>query len=230
MTKEKHGCVIEVEQNGIVYTKVNYTKEEEIANCVTHGLGALIYIGCFGYMLTLCFDWRTYLTAVLTCISAIAVYTTSTIYHAVSDTKTKFYLRKADHSDIPGLVIGCSASMCLLLSNDIYNYVAIGLSVFLWIVSVIMSIKNIEKYKAITITLNFVIGLLLFFVFIVNRNLILQEVKYLYLAGAILCIAGSIIFAFKVKFMHAIFHVFVVCGTLCLYVAAILTMKNYVPF
>lgn len=230
MRYEQSANVVEVVVDGKNYTKVNYTKKEEIANCVTHGSAALIYAVCFGYLLSLCVDWRTYLTACVTCLSAMLVYTMSTIYHAVDDTRRKFYLRKADHSDIPFLVTGCSAAICLLLSANIYNYIALGLSVLLSVISMTLSIKSIEKFKVVTMTINFVIGIVMFIAFMINRDLILTSVKFIYLAGVILCVLGSILFAFKVRYMHAIFHMFVVCGTLCFYASAVILTINYTPF
>ena len=82
--------IIEVDVNGRKYSKVNYSVPEEIANCVTHGLPILFYIAGLIYMLTISFDARTYATSIITCLSAITVYTISTIYHAVQDTVKKY--------------------------------------------------------------------------------------------------------------------------------------------
>lgn len=54
--------------------------------------------------------------------------------------------------------------------------------------------------------------------------------KILYLSGALLCIAGSILFGIKLRFVHAVFHVFITAGTICFYVASLLLMQNYHGF
>lgn len=230
MKLQQGGNIIEIEVDGKKYTKVSYSIKEEIANCVTHGVAMTAYIGGLIYMLSISFDARSYAASLITCFSAILVYAVSTIYHAVQDTVKKYYLRKLDHSDIPFLVLGCNASVCLLLSAHPYNYVALGISVALALISGVLSVKNVDKYKAVTITMNFVIGAVMLAAFILNFGLIAPVVKYLYLAGAILCTTGSILFGIKVKYMHAIFHVFITAGTLCFYAGSVLILQSYVPF
>ena len=139
--------IIEVDVNGRKYSKVNYSVPEEIANCVTHGLPILFYIAGLIYMLTISFDARTYATSIITCLSAITVYTISTIYHAVQDTVKKYYWRKVDHSDVPFLVIGCSCAVCLLLSTHVYNYIALGVSFGIAFISVALSVTNVDKFN-----------------------------------------------------------------------------------
>lgn len=219
--------VYEVEVDGKTYTKVNYSKYEEIANCVTHFIGALAYIGCLVYMLTISVDARTVAASLITCLSAFTVYAVSTVYHMVQDTRKKFIWRKIDHSDIPFLVTGCGSAVCLCLSNHPYNYWAIGICLVLSVISVIINVIDVDKYKVPSMTINFVIGIFLFAAFMINLSLIPPLARYLFLTGAILCTLGSIIFGFKVKYMHALFHVFVVAGTLCFYAASVLILQNY---
>lgn len=222
--------IIEVDVNGRKYSKVNYSVPEEIANCVTHGLPILFYIAGLIYMLTISFDARTYATSIITCLSAITVYTISTIYHAVQDTVKKYYWRKVDHSDVPFLVIGCSCAVCLLLSTHVYNYIALGVSFCIAFISVALSVTNVDKFKAVTMTLDFVIGAVMLAAFIINFSYIPHAVRILYLSGALLCIAGSILFGIKLRFVHAVFHVFITAGTICFYVASLLLMQNYHGF
>lgn len=181
-------------------------------------------------MLTISFDARTYATSIITCLSAITVYTISTIYHAVQDTVKKYYWRKVDHSDVPFLVIGCSCAVCLLLSTHVYNYIALGVSFGIAFISVALSVTNVDKFKAVTMTLDFVIGAVMLAAFIINFSYIPHAVRILYLSGALLCIAGSILFGIKLRFVHAVFHVFITAGTICFYVASLLLMQNYHGF
>ncbi len=220
--------VYKVEIDGKTYTKVSYSKNEEIANCVTHLVGALAYVGCLVYMLLISSDARTIAASVITCLSAFTVYAVSTIYHAVQDTKRKFIWRKIDHSDIPFLVTGCGSAVCLCLSTHPYNYWAIGICLFLSAVSVIINVIDVDKYKVPSMTINFIIGIFLFAAFMINLQLIPLAARYLFLTGALLCTLGSILFGIKVKYMHAIFHVFVVVGTLCFYAASVIILQNYV--
>lgn len=227
MKFETSADVIELEIDGRKYTKVNYTRKEELLNCVTHGVGTLAYFCCMVYLMTISYDARTIIASLITCLSAITVYGVSTVYHAVQDTRKKYFWRKIDHSDIPFVVIGCSASMCLCLSTHFFNYVALGLSVFLAVTSIIMNAVSVDKFKVPTMIINFAIGIILFAAFMINFKLISQTVKYLYLSGAILCVVGSMIFGIKKRYMHSVFHVFVLVGTLCFYAAAVLVIQSY---
>lgn len=230
MKLETSANIIEKEVDGVKYSMVSYTRTEEILNVVTHGAGALAYIGCMIYLLTISVDARTVLASLFTCLSAILVYGVSALYHAETDIKKKFIWRKIDHSDVPLVVIGCSTPVCLCLSNHVYNYVALGLCFAIVVIGIVMNVVSVDKFKVATTASNFVIGIIMFVAFMLNYSLIPSAVKYLYLAGALLCTAGSIVFAFKKKYMHPVFHMFELVGTLCFYVGAVIIIQNYQVF
>jgi Predicted membrane protein, hemolysin III homolog len=215
------GNVIEVEHEGKTYKIVNYSKPEETLNAVTHGVGAVLFLIGLIFLLTQCTRTVDVFSSLLLCIPAVAVYGVSAIYHSIFDVAKKDIWRKIDHSNIPFIVMGSSAPLCLSLSTHVYNYIGLGLSFAFAVASVVMNVKDVDKYKVPTMIINFIIGVLLFFVFYTNRVLCPQPAKYYYLAGVILCVAGSIIYGIKLKFMHGIFHIFELIGTFGFYVAAL---------
>ncbi|MEG2456619.1 MAG: hypothetical protein RSB08_02220, partial [Clostridia bacterium] len=149
----------------------------------------------------------------------------STIYHSTIDVRKKYYWRKIDHSDIPFIVLGCSAPICLCISTNPYNFIALGLSFAFAAINIALNIKSVDKFKVPSMIINFVVGVLLFGVYLDNRALIPIEVKYFYFVGTALCILGSIIFAIKVRYVHCIFHIFELVGTMMFFGAAVILIS-----
>lgn len=224
---EIRGNIVEVEHRGKTYKVVNYSKPEEIANAISHGTAALLYLLA---MITLIYYFRGYtrgiIAVTLQCLSAILVFGVSTIYHLVDDIAAKAVWRKIDHSTVPFLVMGCSAGICLCLSDYTYNFIAIGVSFALALSGIVMNFMGVDRFKVPTMIINFVIGVLLFGVFMLNRSLITYEMGATYALGTIICIGSSILFGIKIKFMHFIFHLGVVAGTLLFLLATLLIMQS----
>lgn len=224
---EIRGNIVEVEHEGKTYKVVNYSKPEEYANAISHGAAALIYLFA---MVALIYAYRDYprgiIAVILQCLSAILVFGVSAVYHLVDNIAAKAIWRKIDHSTVPFLVMGCSAGICLCLSNYTYNYIAIGASFAMSVSGIVMNFMGVDRFKVPTMIINFVIGVLLFGVFMLNRSLITYEIGAAYALGTILCIGSSILFGIKIKFMHFIFHLGVVAGTLLFLVATILIIRG----
>lgn len=223
---ERSGLTVVVEENGVSYTKVDFTRNEEIANVATHAVSAVLYVGLLIYLLTLCRGPKTVVATLLTCLPAISVYTVSAIYHGTADPRRRFYIRKLDHGGVPFLVVGCSVPLCLLTGDYAYNYVALGISVALCFVSAALSFRSVDRFKGYTILIDFVIGALMFACYFVNRSFVPPSSGYLYLAGALLCVAGSVVFGLRRSYTHSVFHVLILSGTLCFYAVAVEAVKN----
>lgn len=206
----------EYKKHNLIY----YTKHEEILNVLTHGFGAVLGLIGLVFMLIASSNTMSIIASITFCLPAITVYSTSAIYHAITNIKIKSSWRKADHANISFIILACGAPMCLCLSNRPYNYIALGLCFAIGLINIILCFKNLAKYSKFAFVMDYVVGVLMFSVFLVNRNIVPDITKLFYLLGAVSCVLGTMFYGIKVRFIHTIFHTFELAGTIFFYFGA----------
>ena len=123
-----------------------YSLGEEIANAVTHGVGALLAIAGLAVLCAFAAvygETRHLLACIVFGVAMIACFTTSTLYHAIPIESARRVLRALDHSAIFLLIAGIVAR--LLLKGRHHNlfvagYLAMGGSAFFVIKPLIESL------------------------------------------------------------------------------------------
>lgn len=199
---------------------VDYTKGEEIANSVSHLIGAVLAviatILCVKKSITL--GRMDYLSIGLVyCLSMFVVFTCSSIYHALPRNNAKKMMRVVDYTAIYLMLIG-TITPYMLLSVAKINY-TLGWTLFLiclvaTIISVILTLTAFSRTKAVRMTLYVVIGACAFSsIFVVGGKVDPVAVRYVLLGNGAY-VVGLILFAIgsKKKYFHSVFHVFVMLG------------------
>ena len=195
-----------------------YSLSEELINSISHGIGAVLSIVALIMCVAKSSTMDSLVSSIFYASFMIMLYTVSCIYHALSP---KFILKKVmrivDHSLVIFMVLGTYLPICFsLLSGKTISNILI---VILYIVSVIYitcNLINLEKFKFILLVCNVIIGwgILL----LVNNiyNLCGGGAVFLLVFGGILYSIGAILYAIgaKVKYMHSLFHFFVLAGSL----------------
>ena len=90
---------------------------EEIANAVTHGIGALASAAAGAVLVTLATLHGTRLqqvSAIIFCSSLLLLYTSSTLYHAIPSAAAKRRLKVFDHCAIYLLIAGTYTPFALI--------------------------------------------------------------------------------------------------------------------
>lgn len=112
----------------------SYTKNEEIFNSVSHGVGILFGLLSGALFLSKATDIDSRLAAVIFGLSMMVLYTASTVYHAVEPSYAKKVLRVVDHAVIYVLIEGTSIPLMLvgvMPYNRPFAIVMIALSVII---------------------------------------------------------------------------------------------------
>lgn len=206
------------------YAKHNliyYTKTEELLNVITHAIGAVLGLIGLVFMLLASDSTMSVIASVMFCLPAITVYSTSAIYHGISDINKKSSWRKVDHANISFIVLACGAPVCLCASDKIFNYISLSVCFVIGIVNIILCFKDLSKYSKYAFVMDYVVGVLMFTVLFINYNLIPDITKIFYILGAISCILGTAFYGIKVRYIHTIFHIFELIGTVFFYLGAI---------
>ncbi len=197
-----------------------YSKAEEVANSLSHGVGILF--GIVGLILLLIKAVNLDADAVtLTSMSVyggsiIILFLASTLYHAIPHQKVKRALKTFDHCAIYLLIAG-SYTPFLLVS--LRTPLAIGLMVVIWLIALIGTLFKlvfVYKFEKLSLFTYLAMGWL-------SLIVIYQLAVSLDIGGLILLAVGGVIYSIgvifyvseRIPFNHAIWHGFVLAGSAC---------------
>lgn len=204
---------------------------EEVANTITHGVGLLLSVAGFSALVVLAGfrgDGMLIAACVVYGISLIVLYTASTVYHATTSVRLKQRLRVVDHCCIYLLIAGSYTPFGLVIVNASWGT---GLLVAIWIFAffgIAAKLLFRERFNAVSVVSYLVMGWL----GVLAVQPILEAIG---LAPVLLAVAGGLSYSLGVIFFawhriphnHAIFHVFVLAGSILHYIAVVLYV---VPF
>lgn len=200
---------------------------EEWANAMTHGLGLLASLVALPVLVITALRRADVLQIVGMSIygaTLIMLYGASTAYHAVPPSPIKAVLRRVDHSAIYLLIAGTYTPFALGPLRGVWGWALLGAVWSMAIVGVVIkSVQGIRK-PWLSTTLYVAMG---WFAVVAIGPLVTRVgwngLAWL-LAGG-LCYTGGVVFYatdHKVKFGHAVWHVFVLAGSVFHFAAVLL--------
>ena len=207
-----------------------YTIGEEIANAITHGIGAIFSIVALVLMVVFaaCHGnaWQVVSVSIYGS-TLVLLYTFSTLYHAITNEKAKKVLRVIDHASVYLLIAGTYTpfTLVILRQDGAIGWVIFGIVWGVTIIGITLSAFMIKKKHTKLQTLLYI---LLGWVVICAFPSILDVMKannamagiYWLIAGGILYTVGTVFYIMKKKkFFHSIWHVFVLLGTVCHFIS-----------
>lgn len=203
---------------------VRYTKVEEFFNASTHAFGALLSI--YGIVM-LAAASRNALEASTTAIfgaTLFILFQSSTLYHAMVDETAKKVFRKIDHSAIYMLIAGTYTPILLLVLPFPHSIAILAMIWYLAISGIIYSCITI-KFKYLSTILYLSMGWLMIFLIYKIWNTKSHEIVWLLLGGGAVYSFGSVFYLMKRRFMHSIWHIFVILGAVLHYFAIMELLK-----
>jgi hemolysin III len=208
-------------------TKLRHSLEE-IANAITHGIGLLLSIAGFVVLLVLAALRGTAWHIVACSIygaTLLCLYTASTLYHAVISPRVKRALRIFDHSAIYLLIAGTYTPFLLVSLRGPWGWSLFGVIWGLALVGVLFKFWFVERFAILSTAVYIAMGwLVVIAAKPVITHLPLTAIIWL-LAGGLAYTGGVIFFAAKrIPYSHAIWHLFVLAGSICHYFAVLSTV------
>lgn len=204
-------------------TTTPYSPIEEFMHALSHGIGALLSVAALVLMLSVSLhsgdNWHL-VSSIVYGSSLILLYTSSTLYHAISAADIKRRLRQLDHAAIFILIAGTYTPFTLINLRDNWGLPLFGLIWLIAIIGVIVEVATALKYKKLSLALYLGMGWMV----IIAIQPMLQYVEpgglMLLLAGGLSYSAGVIFYIWKTLFMHhAIWHLFVLAGSVLHFLA-----------
>ena len=201
---------------------IRYTKREEIWNAASHGGGILLGV-VFGIIfLVWCFqadnDWAR-VGVILYLFGMLGSYAASTLYHSMKHhSKWKERLRKWDHAAIYWHIAGSYSPLTLTALRE-QGYWGWSLFSFVWacaIAGTIVSFIRLKEHSNLE-TFCFVgMGLSILVAFKPLMASVSEAAIIWLVAEGVSYITGAVFYSLnKKKYMHSVFHFFVLAGSVC---------------
>lgn len=205
--------------------EAKYTPAEEFANAFTHSIGALLSIYA---IVMLAIKSHTPTEVASTAIfgaTLFILFQSSALYHAMVNKTAKMVFQKIDHSAIFMLIAGTYTPILLLVVPFPMSIALLSVTWYLAITGIVYSCLTL-KFKYLSTGLYLVMGWLSLFLFYYIWNNASHYALYLLLAGGLLYSVGCVFYLLKGKFMHSIWHLFVIAGAMAHYLAIMEILKN----
>ncbi len=202
------------------------SRGEEVANSISHGIALLAMLVGAPFLIMNAVRQGAAGQVVGTSVfsaTAILLYLSSTLYHALAQGKAKRLFRIIDHSAIFLLIAGTYTPFTLGILKGVWGWTLFGL---VWGLAVAgVTLKALERipHPIVSTSLYLFMGWLI----IIAVNLLLTKVPT---AGLLWLISGGLFYTIGVAFFatdsklqygHLIWHLFVMGGTTCHYFAVL---------
>ena len=208
----------------------DYSRAEEFAHVATHGLGiAASLVGIAWLVLAAAAagagPWRV-TGGVVFGVSALLLFTTSVAYHAATSPRLKPRLRLLDHSAIYLLIAGTYTPFALGVLGGAWGWTLFGLVWGLALVGILAKTTLGFRFHVSSVLLYLGMGWLgVIAARPLMHALTPQELAWI-VAGGVAYTAGVPFYLWKTRrFTHAIWHLFVLAGVACHFVAVLSVME-----
>ena len=212
-------------------TLPNYSKGEEIFNMVTHNVGgALAIVAMVLCIIVSAKHKNTYgiFTSIFYGISMINLYTMSSIYHGLSPKlKAKKVFQVLDHCSIFLLIAGTYApvALCSIRQyNSAMGWIIFGVICAVAILGTVLNSIDLKKYKVFSMICYIIMGWCIIVEAKILPVILTKNGFILLLFGGILYTVGAIFYGLgkNKKWMHSVFHIFIVLGSLMQFLCILL--------
>lgn len=200
----------------------NYTKGEEIMNTVTHivggALGILVLILCV-IRAGLHHNPIEVVASVIYGASMICLYTISSVYHGLRPNLGKKVLQVIDHCTIYILIAGTYTPVTLCAIRPVNPALGWGMFALEWGLSALaitLTAIDLKKYQVFSMICYIGMGWAILPFLKLMAEILTMPGFWLLLLGGIAYTIGAVLYGIgsKKHWMHSIFHIFVVLGSI----------------
>jgi hemolysin III len=203
-----------------------YTRGEEIANWVTHGIGLAASV--VGLTLLIVYAslrgnaWHVVSFTVFG-LTLLALYTISTLYHARRGERSKLLFRKLDHAAVFLLIAGTYTPFLLTHLRGPWGWTLFGVVWGLCGAGAVFQYYFSGRYRVVSTLACLFVGWLIVVAFEPMVARVPHGGLWLLLAGGVSYTIGAIFYLWRrLKYHHAVWHTFVLGGSTCHFLAVLL--------
>lgn len=204
---------------------ITYSAQEQLANRLTHG--AAVILSLFGFVVLLVEASHTgdpyrIVSSAIFCSSLSIFYVISTVYHTVRNPKARYVFRVLDHAGIYVVIAGSYTPFALVSLREGSGWIIFGLVWGFAVAGVIF--KSFMTHRLVFLAPVLYIALGWMIVVDLEGLLTMVPLKgVLWLLAGGLCYTGGIVFYAidRIPYNHAVWHVFVIAGSVCHYLSVL---------
>lgn len=207
-----------------------YSKGEEIFNMVSHIVGGALGIAALVLCIITAAKAHSAIGVISSCIygfTLIALYTMSSVYQGLKPGMAKKVMQVLDHCTIYFLIAGSYTPILLVAMMPKYPVIAWFIFALVWgcaVVACTLTAIDLKKYRVMSMICYLAMGWVIIF-------FIKQTYDVMYLGGVVFLVTGGIAYTIgsvlyglgkTKKWMHSIFHLFILAGSVLHFFAIIL--------
>lgn len=196
-----------------------YSPLEEKFNIASHAIGFFLSIAALALLATYASlegsVWHIVSFSIYGS-SLMILFGASTIYHSVKKPELRSKLRIFDHASIYVLIAGSYTPFTLITLNGLVGWIIFGAAWGMALIGIVLKLFFTGRYRlASTLMYVFMGWLIIFAIKPLANNLQTEALSWL-VAGGVAYTVGAVLYSIKkIKFNHAIFHIFVLFGASC---------------
>ena len=199
-------------------TTPRYSSREELANCVSHGLGALLAIPGLA-LLTRLASARGDAWHVVACsvfgATLVFLYLTSTLYHAIRHPRAKSVLRFFDHAAIFLLIAGTYTPFTLINLRGPWGWSLFGVVWGIAILGIIFEVTIRRRWPGVSVALYILMGWTVVVAIKPMLSAVAPGGLVLLLIGGLAYTTGVVFYIWRrLPYHHAVWHLFVLAGSI----------------
>ncbi|NVK53361.1 MAG: hemolysin III family protein [Flavobacteriaceae bacterium] len=203
-----------------VYT---YSEKEENLNVISHAIGFIASICAFPFLIlkSLYFSgfWKPFSLYVFG-VSLMVLYAASTFYHASKKPTLRRRLHIFDHAAIYVLIAGTYTPFTLITLEGKTRWTVFFITWSVALVGIVLKLFFTGRFNKLSTLLYVLMGWQI--VFSINpllENLSTEGIQWLFTGGVFYTVGAVLYLVKKLPYNHAIFHLFVLLGSLSHFIA-----------
>ena len=200
-----------------------YPPAEERVNIVSHAVGLILSAVGLVLLVMKAAALGTALHVVSFAIfgtSLVLLYAASTIYHSTADPKRRIRLRTVDHAAIYILIAGSYTPFTLAVLSGTVGWTLFGVSWGMAVTGIVLKLFYTGRFNILSTSMYVFMGWVIVFAIKPLMAALPYEGLFWLFAGGIAYTVGAISYSIKkIPYGHALFHLFVLAGSACHFVA-----------
>lgn len=195
-----------------------YPRREEIANAITHGIGALLSLA--GLVLLIVFSsmkgtaWHV-VSFTIYGVSMLLLYLCSTLVHSFKEGKIKDLFEFLDHSSIYIYIAGTYTPFMLVAIRGPLGWSLFGIVWGIALLGVVFKAYFVKRFLFMSTFFYLIMGWLIVIAWGPLTAAVPEPGIVLLVAGGILYTLGTVFYVWRAfPYHHAIWHLFVLGGSI----------------
>ena len=210
-----------------------YSRREDIANSITHGIGFLLSVVGLWLLVTISRTngdaWHVF-SCIIYGTTLICLFTASTLYHSIHPPKFKPFLRTLDHSTIFLLIAGTYTPFTLVTLRGPWGWSIFSIIWALAVFGIIFQKAMLRKGPMVSVGFYLLMGWVVVAAVKPMLSLVAPGGLILLLLGGLSYTIGVVFYAWKrMPYNHAVWHLFVLAGSACHFFAVLLYVIPRTP-